>query len=118
MLAVLAVLTGSTLCPVAALTGTPCPGCGMTRAVVALARGDLSAAWRWHPLAPLVAGYAAGTAIHWRRHLRAYVRGHSPSPTPLCSRRWPSRWCQSGGPASPVALSAGVGSMAPSGELP
>lgn len=76
MLAVLAVLTGSTLCPVAALTGTACPGCGMTRAVVALARGDLSAAWRWHPLAPLVAGYAAGTAIHWRRHRRAYVRGH------------------------------------------
>ena len=28
-----------------------CPGCGLTRAFGALARGDFAAAWRFHPLA-------------------------------------------------------------------
>jgi hypothetical protein len=49
-----AMTAAPTLCPVALLTGTPCPGCGMTRAVVALARGDLRASWAAHPLAALV----------------------------------------------------------------
>lgn len=31
-------------CPVHATTGLDCPGCGMTRAVAALARGDFAAA--------------------------------------------------------------------------
>jgi hypothetical protein len=46
---------GPTLCPFALITGTACPGCGMTRAFAWLLRGDLSSAMTYHPLAPLVA---------------------------------------------------------------
>ena len=38
-------------CPFHALTGLPCPGCGTTRAALALARGDVAAALGWNPLA-------------------------------------------------------------------
>jgi len=38
-------------CPFHALTGVPCPGCGTTRAVLALARGDVTGAFGWNPLA-------------------------------------------------------------------
>jgi Protein of unknown function (DUF2752) len=37
-------------CPVAAITGYPCPSCGFTRATRALARGQLAMAHGWHPL--------------------------------------------------------------------
>ena len=33
-------------------TGLPCPGCGMTRAVSALVRGQWSLAMRFHPFSP------------------------------------------------------------------
>lgn len=39
-----------TFCPFALLTGTACPGCGMTRAASALVRGDLAGAFALHPL--------------------------------------------------------------------
>jgi hypothetical protein len=45
---------GPTVCPFALLTGTACPGCGMTRAVSYLLRGDWASAIHYHPLAPLV----------------------------------------------------------------
>lgn len=38
------------LCPFRLLTGRPCPGCGMGRAVTAAMRGDLAASWSSHPL--------------------------------------------------------------------
>jgi hypothetical protein len=38
------------ICPFAALTGIPCPGCGLGRATLALAHGDVHAALRLHPL--------------------------------------------------------------------
>lgn len=41
-------------CPVAELFGVPCPGCGLTRAALALAVGDLERALGLHPLSPLV----------------------------------------------------------------
>jgi len=34
--------------------GAPCPGCGLTRATLALLRLDFAEMWRLHPLAPLV----------------------------------------------------------------
>lgn len=46
---------GPTLCPFALLTGTACPGCGMTRAASHLLRGDLGTALTYHPLIPLAA---------------------------------------------------------------
>jgi len=39
-------------CPFIALTGLPCPGCGMTRAMDALLHGDWSRAVAFHPYAP------------------------------------------------------------------
>ncbi len=42
-------------CPIKALTGVSCPGCGMTRAWLSLLRGDLAAAWDYHPLFALPA---------------------------------------------------------------
>jgi hypothetical protein len=41
-------------CPFHALTGLPCPGCGATRALVALAQGDVVRAIGWNPLATSV----------------------------------------------------------------
>ncbi len=49
---------GPTICPFALITGSACPGCGMTRAVGYLARGDLGMALKYHPLALLVAAQA------------------------------------------------------------
>ena len=46
---------GPTICPFALMTGTACPGCGMTRAAGYLIRGDLSSALRYHPLVILIA---------------------------------------------------------------
>jgi hypothetical protein len=47
----LASALGISTCPVALLTGTPCPGCGMTRAALALVRGDLALATTMNPTA-------------------------------------------------------------------
>lgn len=44
----------STPCLIYAATGVSCPGCGMTRAAAAMLRGDWSATWRLHPLAPVI----------------------------------------------------------------
>lgn len=59
-------LSGIPLCPVALLTGQPCPGCGLTRATFACLRGDLATAIRTHPLVffatPLVAYIAVSGA--------------------------------------------------------
>lgn len=40
-------------CPIKFFTGIPCPGCGMSRAVVSCLRFDFDAAFHFHPLFPL-----------------------------------------------------------------
>ncbi len=50
-------------CPFFAMTGIGCPGCGMTRACLALTQGDLSAAWRFHPFSFLLVGLAVAVAF-------------------------------------------------------
>ncbi len=52
------------LCPVAALTHRPCPGCGLTRATLALLRGHLREAMGFHPLAPLVCPLVVGFLLY------------------------------------------------------
>jgi Protein of unknown function (DUF2752) len=42
------------LCPLRAVTGVPCPSCGLTRALAHLERGHLAEAVRLHPFAPLL----------------------------------------------------------------
>lgn len=39
-------------CPSVIVTGLPCPGCGMTRAVCCFLTGRFAAGWAYHPLAP------------------------------------------------------------------
>lgn len=53
VMAALAMLTAVTLgwnCPVQHFTGVPCPGCGLSRAAMALLRLDFDAAFRYHPM--------------------------------------------------------------------
>jgi hypothetical protein len=52
----LTVVTGGpSLCPFKVITGLPCPGCGLTRSVVALLHGELMTSVYFHPLGtPLV----------------------------------------------------------------
>ena len=38
-----------TICPLTLLTGYPCPGCGMTRAMFRVIRFDFTGAWEMHP---------------------------------------------------------------------
>jgi hypothetical protein len=47
------------LCFVALALHMPCPGCGMTRATMALLQGDLPRAIAIHPLSPIIAPLAA-----------------------------------------------------------
>lgn len=52
---------GNTICLVRRFTGIPCPGCGMTRALAHLAKGEWAAAAADHALAfPLAAELLLG----------------------------------------------------------
>jgi len=59
-------------CPTAYVFGIPCPGCGLTRATLALLRGDFHAALHFHPLVFLATPMYFGVigSIAW-----GYVRG-------------------------------------------
>ena len=74
-------------CPMATVLGIPCPGCGLTRATLALLRGDVRGALALHPLvfvlAPLFAAALSSAAF-------GYVRGPRPGTGPnpwLASRQ-------------------------------
>ena len=41
-------------CMIRRLTGIPCPGCGMSRAVYNIFKGNVAEAFRFHPLFPLI----------------------------------------------------------------
>lgn len=43
-------------CPFKMITGTDCPGCGLTRAFFCILFCDFSAAIQYHPLSPLLFG--------------------------------------------------------------
>ena len=54
-------VAGIRVCPLRSLTGLPCPTCGATRAVLALACGDWQTAWFHHPL---LTGLAIASAFY------------------------------------------------------
>lgn len=56
---------GPTICPFALLTGHACPGCGMTRAMAYLVRGDFDQALLYHPLAPVLALMGIAGLVWW-----------------------------------------------------
>jgi Protein of unknown function (DUF2752) len=80
--AVLALIPYPT-CLVRLALGVPCPACGLTRAGLALARGDLAEAQRFHPLAAALLGLTIVTALvafvadegAWRRVIRVVTGG-------------------------------------------
>lgn len=93
--------SGAPLCPFAGWLGIPCPGCGLTRATVALVSGDWQTALRLHPLVgfvlPVLAWFAASALLGWKG------RAAQDAPT---AHRWAHRlgnWC---GLALAVALLA------------
>ena len=57
------------LCGFYWLTGRPCPLCGLTRAVFALAKGHWAEAFHFHPLSPL--GLAMVLSLFWDIPLRS-----------------------------------------------
>ena len=58
--------SASAVCVFRRCTGSACPGCGLTRGLAYLLRGDLAAMWAMHPLAPLFAVDAlAIAALVW-----------------------------------------------------
>ena len=52
-------------CPVYALTGLLCPGCGGTRAIAALLRGHVGEALGWNALVTLAAMLTAPPFVLW-----------------------------------------------------
>src|SRR2546423_14250409 len=45
---------GPILCPMRALLGVPCPGCGLTRSFCSIASGDLRRAFGYHLFGPFL----------------------------------------------------------------
>lgn len=66
---------GVELCWLRALSGLPCPGCGLTRSVVSLARGEVARAVWFHPFGLLVLPFSlfAASSLLWPAALRARV---------------------------------------------
>jgi hypothetical protein len=96
-------LVGPPVCPTALFFGVPCPGCGLTRATLALLHGDLAGALHFHPLvfvlAPLFA-YVLGVS------LVDYVRGTPSAPARLTA--WVSQRIRYGAALALLVVALGV----------
>jgi|GEM_PF-385641 len=72
-------------CPLASVFGVPCPGCGLTRATLALVHGEFRHAHELHPLvlvlAPLFVWAMTSAAL-------GYVRGARRPAGPRPARLW------------------------------
>ncbi len=64
---------GGIPCPFHALTGLYCPGCGISRMLLALLQLDIEGAWRAHPLA--LAALPAGALLAGTLAARYIRRG-------------------------------------------
>ncbi|HEY3496341.1 MAG TPA: DUF2752 domain-containing protein [Polyangiaceae bacterium] len=86
--AIALVWIGAPVCPTALFFGIPCPGCGLTRAGLALLSGDVSRALHFHPLSPLLIPLFVGAML---KAAVDYVRG------PSVEQRERSFWMSRGG---------------------
>ncbi|MDQ2867715.1 MAG: DUF2752 domain-containing protein [Verrucomicrobiota bacterium] len=68
-------------CVFHAVTGHPCPTCGLTRAAIAFCRGDFLAAWHWNPLATV--GYCGVIAFDFYAAVVLMMRWPRLRMTPL-----------------------------------
>jgi hypothetical protein len=74
------------LCVFKILTGIPCPTCGLTRAVIALSRGDLGRALSMNPLAAVAGVAAIGYLVYAAAVLVLRLPRLRPLVTPLDAR--------------------------------
>ncbi len=67
---------GLELCWLRAISGLPCPGCGLTRSVCHLARGEVGRALWFHPFGLVVLPFSvfAASSLLWPAALRQRVR--------------------------------------------
>lgn len=77
---------GPVLCPFRAMTGLPCPGCGLTRSWVQLVHGDPAASMAAHPFGPVLAGLVL--ALTFAVVLAAVRRRPLPDFEGLVRRPW------------------------------
>ena len=56
--------SGDPTCALRLLTGLPCPGCGMTRAWVHMAHGDVLTAFEYNLFGPIGMAMAAGLVVY------------------------------------------------------
>ena len=76
---------GHPVCPLLALTGLLCAGCGAQRAVHDLAHADVAAAWAMNPLLVLAVPVAV---VAWLGWLRRRWRGRAPVPAGRGTEAW------------------------------
>src|SRR5829696_759469 len=88
---------GHPVCPVLALTGFYCAGCGAQRAVHDLAHLDLSAAWGMNPLVVLAVPLAVLLWVRWVRRASsrpatalAPAAPQAPAPAPAARAALPA----------------------------
>jgi hypothetical protein len=79
-------VNGVGVCVVRSLLGVDCPGCGITRSVMALFAGDICRALRLHPAGPFVVAlivlmvtylvlvlFTKFKGLEWRKEVRAFT---------------------------------------------
>ena len=90
------VMHGPQLCIFKLMSGMPCPGCGLTRAIVLAMHGDLSGSLYFHPLGMLfVLGALLLAAVDGYVWWRSWQPGRTPrSPSWLLDRisQTPAPW--------------------------
>jgi hypothetical protein len=101
---------GLPTCPYALALHHPCPGCGLTRATLALLSGDLDGALALNPLSPLVCPVGAGMTAYgmvgyvWRGRVGLESKAVTFVGTALCLALivvWCARWFGAfGGPVA------------------
>ena len=66
------------LCPMVIMTGFPCPGCGLTRAMFMVLRGDFAGAWKMHPFIYGVIFLCVGLILYYVYRMVRYFPGDAP----------------------------------------